>query len=110
MTLTNVQTLIIIGVVALATIITRFLPFIIFPESKPVPSYILYLGKKLPAAVIGLLVVFCFKNVSVTSSPYGVPELVSTLVIFVLHKLKGNTFLSIGGGTLCYMLFCFFAK
>ena len=108
MTLTNLQTLAIIGLVALATIITRFLPFIIFPESKPVPAYINYLGKRLPAAVIGLLVVFCFKNVSVTTTPYGVPELISVLVILVLHILKSNTLLSIGGGTLCYMLFCFF--
>ena len=109
MTLTNLETLAIIGLVALGTMLTRFLPFIIFPESKPVPKYIYYLGKRLPSAVIGLLVVYCFKNVSITSSPFGIPELVSTLVIILLHQLKGNTFVSIGGGTLCYILFCWFA-
>ncbi len=109
MILTELQTLAIIGAVALATILTRFLPFLLFPESRPIPGYIAYLGKRLPAAVIGLLVVYCFKGVSITSSPYGIPELVSTLVIILLHQLKGNTFLSIGGGTLCYMLFCWFA-
>ena len=108
MTLTSIQSFVIIGAVALATMLTRFLPFIIFPESKPVPPYIAYLGKRLPSAVIGLLVVYCFKNVSVTSSPYGVPELITILVIILLHKLFNNTLLSIGGGTICYMLFCWF--
>ncbi len=108
MTLTSIQAIVIIGAIALATMLTRFLPFIIFPETRPVPPYIAYLGKRLPSAVIGLLVVYCFKNVSVTSSPYGVPELITTLVIILLHKLMDNTFLSIGGGTVCYMLLSLF--
>ncbi len=106
MTLTNLQTLCIIGAIALATMLTRYLPFIVFPESRPIPKYITYLGKRLPAAVIGLLVVYCFKNTTINCSPYGVPELVSTIVIILIHLWKNNTFLSIGSGTACYILFC----
>ena len=82
---------------------TRFLPFIIFPEGKEPPAVITYLGKVLPYAVIGLLVVFCLKDVP-GSTHIGLPELIAILFIVALHKWKKSTLLSIGGGTVLYMV------
>jgi branched-subunit amino acid transport protein AzlD len=104
MQLTNLQTFIIILAVAAGTAITRFLPFILFPEKKEIPSIIAYLGKTLPAAMMGLLVVYCLKDISFTSYPFGIPELISAAVILALHRWKSNTLLSIGGGTVVYMV------
>ena len=89
--------------VVLGTMVTRFLPFLIFPEGKTPPAYIQYLGKVLPYAVIGLLVIYCLKDVP-ASSTYGLPEAIAILFIMVLHKWKKNTLLSIGGGTILYMI------
>lgn len=102
MTLT--QQIITIGVVALGTILTRFLPFLLFPAGKPTPKYIQYLGKALPSAVFGLLVVYCLKNVSLFSGSRGIPEFLSIAVVTALHLWKGQMLLSIAGGTVCYML------
>lgn len=104
MQLTGIQTLCIIIAVAGGTIITRFSPFLLFPDSKEPPQIISYLGKVLPASMMGLLVVYCLKQVSVLQSPYGLPEFLSILFIVVLHKWKSNVLLSIGGGTVLYML------
>lgn len=104
MTMTNTQALILIAVIAIATQLTRALPFILFPENKKTPRYILYLGKVLPYSAIGLLVVYCLKNVSFLSSPYGIPEAIAVLCVAVLHLWKNNTLLSIGGGTVVYMI------
>ncbi len=104
MILTNTQSLILIGLIALGTQITRALPFILFPESKETPRYIIYLGKVLPYAAMGLLVVYCLKNVSFLSSPYGLPEAIAVLCVVLLHLWKKNTLLSIGGGTVVYMV------
>lgn len=98
------QSIITILMVILGTVTTRFLPFLLFPANKPTPKFIRYLGKVLPFAVIGLLVVYCLKNVSVTSFPFGLPEAISILLIVVLHCWKRNMLLSIGAGTVCYML------
>jgi branched-subunit amino acid transport protein AzlD len=103
MHLTAVQTIITIVSIALGTMITRFLPFLVFPENKQTPKFITYLGKVLPPAMMGLLVVYCLKGVSVLNSPHGIPELVAIAVIVVLHKWKNNELLSIGGGTVVYM-------
>ena len=96
-----------IGIVAVAALVTiglRFLPFVIFSGDRETPAYIAYLGKVLPYAIMGMLVVFCLKGVSVTSAPYGIPELLSCLLVALLHVWKRNTLLSIAGGTVCYML------
>ena len=98
------QQLITIGMVVLGTVITRFLPFIVFPAGKPTPKYIQYLGKVLPAAVFGLLVVYCLKNVSILSGSHGLPELISIAIVVILHLWKRQMLLSIAGGTTCYML------
>lgn len=98
------QQIITIAMVVLATMITRFLPFIVFPSGKPTPKYIQYLGKVLPAAVFGLLVIYCLKNVDVMTGSHGLPELISIAVVIGLHLWKRNMLISIAGGTVCYML------
>ena len=102
MTLT--QQMITIGIVVLGTMLTRFLPFIVFPAGKPTPKYIQYLGKVLPGAVFGLLVIYCLKNVSIFTGSHGLPELIAIVLVVVLHLWKRQMLLSIAGGTICYML------
>ncbi|SHO43386.1 branched-chain amino acid transporter permease [Anaerocolumna xylanovorans] len=104
MYLTPIQALIIIFAIALGTMLTRFLPFLLFPEKKTPPAYITYLGKVLPSAIIGLLVVYCLKGVSFLSFPHGMPEAAAVLSILFLHIWKRNTLLSIAGGTIVYMV------
>ena len=93
-----------IVVAVLVTMATRFLPFLIFGENRRTPPIIEYLGKVLPCAIMGMLVVYCLKGVSFLSSPYGLPELIACVVVAALHVWKRNSLLSIGGGTVCYML------
>ena len=87
----------------LGTMVTRFLPFLIFPEGKEPPEFIQYLGKVLPYAVIGLLVIYCLKDVP-GSGTYGIPEFLAIAFIVFLHRWKKSILLSIGGGTVFYML------
>lgn len=103
MPLTEIQTLIMILAVTFGTMITRFVPFLLFPQSKEPPKYILYLGRVLPPAMMGLLVVYCLKDVSLANSPHGLPELLAIAAIVIVHKWKVNVLISIGGGTLLYM-------
>ena len=91
MPLTTVQILAIILAVSLGTQITRWLPFLLFPESKQPPK-------------VGLLVVYCFKNVSWLSGSHGAPELLATAAVVGLHLWKKNVLLSIAGGTALYMV------
>ena len=102
MTLT--QQIITIGMVILGTALTRFLPFLVFPAGKPTPKYIQYLGKVLPSAVFGLLVVYCLRNVNVLTGTHGLPEAISVAVVAGLHLWKKQMLLPIAGGTVCYML------
>jgi len=102
MTLT--QQLITIGMVILGTALTRFLPFLLFPAGKPTPKYIQYLGRALPPAVFGLLVVYCLKDASLFTGSRGLPELIAIAVVIALHVWKRQMLLSIAGGTACYML------
>lgn len=104
MYLTPIETILTIGTIALGTMCTRFLPFILFPDKKKTPPYITFLGKVLPYAVISFLVVYCVKDISILEKPFAIPELVSMLFILVLHVWKRNSLLSIGGGTILYML------
>ncbi len=102
MTLT--QQIITIGVVILGTMTTRFLPFLIFSKEKETPKYIQYLGKILPAAVFGMLVIYCLKDVSILTGSHGLPEFIGILIVVLLHLWKKQMLLSIAGGTICYML------
>lgn len=98
------QQIITIGMIILGTVITRFLPFLLFPAGKPTPKYIQYLGKVLPAAVFGLLVVYCLKDVNFFTESYGIPEFISIVLVIALHLWKRQMLLSIAGGTICYMV------
>lgn len=102
--MTVTQQVVTIGMVVLGTMLTRFLPFLLFPSGKPTPKYIQYLGKVLPSAVFGLLVVYCLKNVNLSAGSRGLPEAVSIAVVTALHLWKRQMLLSIAGGTVCYML------
>ena len=98
------QQMITILMVVIGTMITRFLPFGLFPAGKPTPKYVQYLGKVLPGAVFGMLVVYCLKNVSVFEGSRGIPELIGIAAVVVLHRWKRQMLLSIAGGTVLYML------
>lgn len=104
MTMTLTQQIITIAMVILGTMLTRFLPFLLFPAGKETPRYIQYLGRVLPAAVFGLLVVYCLKNTDPFEGSHGIPELLSISLVVILHKWKKQMLLSIAGGTICYML------
>ncbi len=80
------------------------MPFLLFSGRRPTPKYIQYLGKALPSAVFGLLVVYCLKNVDVLAGSHGLPELIAVSVTAALHLWKRQMLLSIAGGTVCYML------
>ena len=98
------QQLLTIALCALATILTRFLPFVLFSGNRPTPRYVLYLGAALPPAIFAMLVVYCLKGVQLFSGSHGLPEAIAIIVIVALHLWKKNTLLSIGAGTVCYML------
>lgn len=102
--MTHYQEIITIAMVVAGTMLTRFLPFMIFRADKPTPKYIQYLGKVLPLAVFGFLVVYCLKDVSVFSGSRGIPEAVSIAFVIILHLWKRQMLLSIAGGTICYMI------
>ena len=93
-----------IAVIALVTAALRFLPFLIFGENRKTPPLVTYLGQVLPYAIMGMLVVYCLKGVSLTAFPFGIPELLGCAAVTLLHIWKRNTLLSIGAGTVCYML------
>lgn len=101
--MTTAQSILTVLAVVLGTMTTRFLPFIIFPEGKKPPACIAYLGTVLPYAVIGLLIVYCLKD-AVFTAYHGLPELLSITFVVVLHTWKKNTLLSIGAGTVLYMM------
>lgn len=92
----------VVAVAAGVTMATRFLPFLIF--RRKVPASIRRLGAVLPCAIMGMLVVYCLKDVSPLAWPYGIPELLSCILVALLHIWKRNSLLSIGGGTLFYMV------
>ena len=102
MTLT--QQIITIGLCILGTMTTRFLPFIIFSENRKTTEIIQYIGKYLPSAVFGMLIIYCLKGVSVFTGSHGIPEAIAIGVTIALHKWKHETLVSIAGGTLCYVL------
>lgn len=102
--MTFYQRIITIGVCALATIITRFLPFWVFSEKRTAPKFITYLGNALPSAIFGMLIIYCLKNVSIFSGNRAIPELIGIGITVLLHLLKRNMLLSVAGGTVIYML------
>lgn len=93
---------ILVAVMAAATFLLRFLPFLIFREKTP--QYITYLGQVLPTATIGMLVIYCFKDMSILSAPFGIPELAAAACVIGLQIWKRNLLISILGGTVFYMI------
>lgn len=102
--MSTVEIVITVGVITLGTLLTRFLAFGLFPGNKKPPAFVEYLGKALPPAVFALLVVYCLKNVDILQGSHGIPELISLALVAVLHLKWRQMLLSIGAGTLCYML------
>lgn len=100
----DLHTALIIAVTALVTAALRFLPFLIFGENRNTPPVVTYLGRVLPYAIMGMLVVYCLKDIRFTAAPFGIPEALGCAVVALLHLWKRNTLLSIGAGTVCYML------
>lgn len=100
----NLHSVLIIAVAALVTIALRFLPFLIFGEDRKTPPLVAFLGQVLPYAIMGMLVVYCLKDVDITAAPFGIPEAIGCIAVALLHVWKRNTLLSIGLGTVCYML------
>ena len=96
--------ILLITAAVLVTMATRFIPFLIFGEKRKTPAIIEYLGTVLPCAIMGMLVVYCLKDISFLASPFGIPEIISCIVVAALHIWKRNSLLSIGGGTMCYLL------
>jgi Predicted branched-chain amino acid permeases (azaleucine resistance) len=104
MSMSLIQSVIMICMVILGTVITRFLPFIIFTSDRPTPKYVQYLGKMLPSAALGMLVVYCLKDVSLFRGNHAIPELIAIMVVVLLHFWKRQMLLSIAGGTIFYMI------
>ena len=106
--MTILQQVITIGLCVAGTMLTRFLPFLLFKEDRKTPEFVQYIGKYLPSAVFGMLVVYCLKDVDILEGSHGLPELIAILVTGALHIWKRNMLLSIAGGTVCYMLLVHF--
>lgn len=100
----NVHSILLVAIISIVTIVLRFLPLWVFGKGQQTPKLIQYLGKVLPYAIMGMLVVFCLKGVSFTSAPFGLPELIACAVVIGFHVWKRNTVISIVGGTLVYMV------
>ena len=103
-TLTAPQLFITILAIAGGTILTRALPFLIFPPGKQAPDFVRRLQFLLPSAVIGLLVVYCLRYANLLAGNHALPELLAVTAVAVLHFWRGNALLSISGGTILYML------
>lgn len=104
MPLSGSVSFLIILVVALTTFATRVAPFLLFPKGKEIPKIVQYLGKVLTPAVIGMLVIYCLRNTRILHEPHGIPELIAVSVVAILHVWKRNNLLSIGAGTVLYMV------
>ncbi|MDO4298712.1 MAG: AzlD domain-containing protein [Lachnospiraceae bacterium] len=98
----SIHSLVLIAVMAGLTAMLRFLPFLVFRKHTPGP--VLYLGRVLPYAIMGMLVVYCLKSVSLLKGSHGIPEFLAIVLVVGLHKWKHNTLISIATGTVCYML------
>lgn len=101
--MTKERALSIILLVAVCTLITRLIPFVLFGRKRQVPKAVEYLGQILPPAIMATLVVYCLKEADLFSASHGIPEFVSVAVTALLHVWKRNVLLSIAAGTACYM-------
>lgn len=102
--MSQTQLVLTVLIIMAATMLTRFLSFVLFPAGRKTPAFIRYLGKVLPAAAIAMLVIYCYKGLDLTTGNHGFPELLAGLAVVLAHKWKHNMLLSIGGGTAFYLL------
>ena len=102
--MTTTQMVVTLALVMAGTVVTRFLPFAVFPAGRETPAFIRYLGRVLPAAALGLLVVYCYKGLDLTGPTHGLPELIAGAVVVVLQGWRRNMFLSIVAGTALYLV------
>jgi branched-subunit amino acid transport protein AzlD len=89
---------------AAGTFLTRVLPFLLFPAGKKIPPFVAWLGKALPFSVIGLLIVYCLKDIRLAASPHGLPELIAIAAVSALYLVRRNPLFAIAGGTALYMI------
>ncbi len=108
MTLT--EQIITVAMCVLGTVLTHFLPFWIFSENRTTPAFVQYLGRYLPAAVFGMLVVYCLKDVDFVHGNHGIYEIIGIAFTVILHLWRRQMMLSMAGGTICYMLLIQFAS
>lgn len=101
--MSNTQLIATVLVIMAATMLTRFLAFLVFPPGRETPAFVRYLGNVLPAAAMAMLVIYCYKGVDLTSGNHGAPELLAGLAVVLAHKWKHSMLLSIGGGTVFYL-------
>lgn len=104
MPLNAATSFLIILLIAATTFGTRVFPFLVFPKGKEIPDVVKYLGGVLTPAVIGMLVVYCLRSTKILAAPYGAPEAAAVAVTALLHVWKRNNLLSIGAGTVLYMV------
>lgn len=98
------QTAVMVGIFAVATFATRVVSFLMFPANKPTPKYVAYLGRVLPFAITGMLIIYCLKEVTPFAWPYGLPEAIALAVVALLYLTVKNSLLAIAAGTVVYML------
>ena len=98
------EQIITVALCVVGTMTTRFLPFVVFSSRRPTPKYVQYLGKVLPGAIFGMLVVYCLKDVSIINYSHGIPEAIAIVITVLLHLWMRQMLLSIAGGTVVYML------
>lgn len=108
MTLSPQMSIAVIAVAAIATFATRAIPHILFGTNRPVPKAVTYLGKMLPPAIIATLIVYCLRDVDFLSGTHGFPEIIAIALCAALHIFLKNTLLSIGAGTVTYMVLVHF--
>lgn len=100
----TVHTILLLAVIAIVTALLRFLPFLIFRSEAHTPKALYYLGAVLPGAIMGMLVVYCFKSTVILEWPYALPELIATIAVVATYLWKKNSLISIGLGTVLYMV------
>lgn len=100
----NLHAMLIILVMGLVTLLTRILPVIIFGRGEKVPDYVMYLGRVVPYTAMGLLIVYCLKDVSILEGSHGLPEAIALAVVSLTYLWKRNTIMSVVVGTVLYMV------
>lgn len=102
--MTSMEMAITIGAIVLGTMCTRLISFFVFPNDRKVPKFVAFLSKAFPIAVIGMLVVYALKDTVILAYPHGLPELISVVATTIVHLWRRSMMLSIGGGTVLYMI------